>query len=242
MSTTAPPPASPPDRPGRLPRWVLALIALLSLIALVAVVVAVIAIRGPEPATGGQVAPTPVIPASAAGTPTASPSATGAPEATIADGCLGGPSELDRAVITAQKQTPLNEVGAATFTASLMRWVFTGPPPPFQKRTATQILTPDASSAARRSLSSSKDLEGSSGTLDFRDGKYYVESFDGNRAIVSYLGTGHLADNGTPQPDVLLAGSVHLQAVNGVWRYRSLSSERSIEDLQRIGVPYSGGC
>lgn len=233
---TAPPGAGP--RRG-LPRWAWVLIGLLTVIAIVAAAIAVFASRGrqvivlpPEPAaTAVSASP------SATSSPTAS-----APAVTIADGCLGGPTELDRAVLTAQRDAPLTTVGAASFTATLMRWVYAAPPPPYQKVTARQVFTDDVTAAARRSLTSSKDLGGSAGTLDFTNGRYYVESFTGTSAIVSWLGGASPTLNGVPQGSVDLGGTVHLRSVNGAWRYADLTSERSVEDLQRIGTPYSGGC
>ena len=142
----------------------------------------------------------------------------------------------------AQRRAALSRVGAASFTASLMRWSFAGPPPPLQARTAVHIFTPNPTATARKFLSSSRDLKGSSGTMDFTDGRYYIESFDASSAVVSFLATGHLADHGTPQRNVLLGGTVHLQALNGQWHFADLTVGRSIQDLQRMGTPYWGGC
>ena len=228
---------SPPDSgPQRgLPRWAWVLVALLAAVALVAVAVAVFAVRGRTVAH-------PASPPSPAASASPSSSASQAATATLADGCLGGVAELDRAVLAAQRQAPLTPAGAASFTATVIRWAFAGPPPPYQQVTARQVLTDNASPAARRSLSSTKDLAGSTGGVDFTDGKYYVESFDGDSAIVSYVGGANPTLNGVPQGAVLLGGAAHLEAVNGTWHYKDLTSERSIEDLQRIGIPYSGGC
>lgn len=238
MSTTAPTSAPSPDPHRGAPRWAWALIAFLAAVALVAVTVTVFALRGDEdratpPPAGVTQAPST--------TASASPSATGTAE-TVADGCLGGASELDQAVVTAQEQAPLTPAGAAAFTATLMRWAFASPPPPFQARTAKRILAKDATNAARDSLSGTENGEGTTVTLDFSDGRYYVEASTPTTAIVSFRATGHTTIEGAPQPAVLLGGSVHLRAVNGLWRYRDLTDERSLEDLERVGVPYPGGC
>ncbi len=232
---------SPPDSDPRrgLPRWAWVLIALLAIIALVAVAMAVFGRQGrtvvlpPAPAAS----PATTSPAAPSASST-SPPASG----TLADGCLGGVLELDQAVLTAQGQAPLTPAGAASFTATLMRWAFAGPPPAQQAVTAQQVLTGDATPAARRSLSGSKDFQGSAGTLNFNSGKYYVESFNGRTAVVSYLASAAPTVNGVPQGSVLLSGAVQLQAVNGTWHYHDLTGNRSIEDLQGVGVPYSGGC
>ncbi|MEO8224065.1 MAG: hypothetical protein ABI661_04615 [Gammaproteobacteria bacterium] len=160
-----------------------------------------------------------------------------------ADGCLGGSGELDRAVLDAQKAAPLTEAGAAAFTATLMRWTYVGPPPPFQQVTAKQVLTKDASSYAHRTLSSSHDLKGTTGGFDFTDGRYYVEAFDGTSAIVSWSATGHATEaTGTVPEDGLVGGSVHLKAVNGTWHYADQTLERPLLDIERIGTKYAAGC
>jgi len=241
--TTPNAPASPPGPAPRrgLPRWAWVLIALLAAIALVAVAVAVFGRRGqtivlpPAPAPSQSAVSAMPTPEPSSPTPSAAP-------ATLADGCLGGVLELDGAVLAAQRQAPLTPAGAASFTATLVRWAFAAPAPAYQATTAKQIMTADATGAAQRSLSSSKDLGGSTGMIDFSAGKYYVESFTGDGAIVSYLAGSSPYVNGAPQGSVILGGSVRLKAVNGTWHYQDLTGKRSIEDLQRIGVPYSGGC
>jgi len=243
MSTTMASPHTPgPPRQG-MPRWAWAIVALLLVPIVLAVVIAIGVTAGPREShsTTSPVAAVPLPPAPKPAS-SLSPTQASTPAATLADGCAGGASELDQAVITAQKQSPLTPAGAASFTATLERWSFAGPPPAFQKRTSKQIFTANATSAARRSLSSSRDLKGSTGTMDFSTGRYYVKTFDGTSAIVSWLATGHLTDNGVAQPDVLVAGTVHLRSINGTWHYQNTTSERSIEDMQEIGIPYAGGC
>ncbi len=231
---------SPPDsapRPG-LPRWAWILIALLAAIALVAVAVAVFGRQDRTvvlPAVPAPSRPTASLPSS---TTPAPPS----PPETLADGCLGGVLQLDEAVLAAQQQAPLTPAGAASFAATVARWAFSSPSPAGQVPTAKQILAADATDAARHSLSSSSDLQGSGGALDFTGGKYYIEFFDGRSATVSYLASSNPTLDGVPQGQVTLAGTAHLVAVNGTWRYQDLTTSLSIADLQRIGVPYSGGC
>jgi hypothetical protein len=154
---------------------------------------------------------------------------------TVADGCLGGPSELDQAVVRAQSQAPVSAVGAASFTAAVMRWAFAGSQPPLDATTAAQILTSPTSSAAQRSLTVAP------WSLDFDGGKYVVEMFDGSSAIVSWLAFGRPAGE-TPDAELRLSGAVHLQAVDGHWRYQDISSERSAENVARIGTRYASGC
>ncbi len=243
LMTTPKVPASPPGPAPRrgLPRWAWVLIALLAAIALVAVAVAVFGRRGqtivlpPAPAPSQSAI-------SAMPTPEPSSLASSAAPVTLADGCLGGVLELDGAVLAAQRQAPLTPAGAASFTATLVRWAFAAPAPAYQAATAEQIMTANATGAAVRSLSSSKDLANSADALDFSAGKYYVESFTGDSAIVSYLAGGTGTLNGAPVDPGVVGGTVYLKAVNGTWHYQDRTAQRSIEDLQRMGVPYSGGC
>ena len=235
MSSTGQPPS--------VPRWVWEVIAVLVIIAVAAIVVAVVASRGNDSATGSPPLPSPP-PATTAttATGTTAPATSTSAAPTVADGCVGGPTELDQAVLTAQKQSPLTQVGAASFAASLARWAFAAPPPPFQQRTARQILAPKATAAAKNWLSSARDLKGSTGTIDFATGKYYIEAFEGRTAVVSIVAAAHVADKGTPQPEVRVATSLYLRAVNGGWRLENKSDQRSIPDLDRIGVAYTDGC
>ena len=229
--------ATPDSRPRRgLPRWAWVVIGLLTVIAIVAAATA-FAVRG------RQVIVLPPGPAEPASRATSTPTPSALPQAvTLADGCLGGATDLDRAVLTAQGDAPLTPAGAASFSATLVRWVYAAPPPPFQKVTAQQVLTGDATSAVRQSLSSAKDLQGSTVSIDFTDGRYYVESFDGRSAIVSYVASAASTQDGAPLGRAIIGGSAHLEAVNGTWRYRDRSAERTIADIQRIGSPYAGGC
>lgn len=233
--------ASKPDSGPRrgLPRWAWVLIGLLTVIAIVSAAIAVFASRGRQVVV---LPPEPAPPAASAATPSPSASTSAAP-VTLADGCLGGATDSDRAVLTAQRDAPLTQAGAASFTATLVRWAFAVPPPPFQKVTAEQVLAPGATAAAQRSLSSAKQItDGSTATFSFANGRYYVEAFDGRSAIVSYVADARVTADGRPLQGAAIGGSIHLEAVNGVWRYQDRSAERAIEDIQRVGQPYSGGC
>lgn len=220
-----------------LPRWAWVLIGLLTVIAIVAVAIAVFAARGRQVVV---LPPEPTPSASASPTPSPSPPAA-TPVVTLADGCLGGATELDRAVLTAQRDAPLTAAGAAAFAATFLRWATATPAPPFQDVTAEQVLTDGATSAAR-ALSGTRDPAGSTFTTSFAEGEYYIEAFDETRAIVSLLGTASGTSQGVPQGEALVAGTITLDAVNGTWRLQDLSEGRSLADLQRIGTPYSGGC
>lgn len=233
--------SAPPDSGPRrgLPRWAWVLIGLLAVIAIVAAAIAVFTARGKQVIVLPP-SPTPAV-ASAGPTPSSSPSAS-ISDATLADGCLGGATELDRAVLTAQRDAPLTPAGAASFTATLVRWATATPPPPYQAQTARQVLAGDATPAATRFPSGSHALPGAVGSIDFADGRYYVEAFDGRSAIVSYVGTGTATQDGVPQGSGYLAGATHLVAQNGTWHLADISAERDLTDLLRVGSPYAGGC
>lgn len=158
-----------------------------------------------------------------------------------ADGCLGGPTGLDQAVLTAQRQAPLTETGAAAFAATVLRWATATPAPPSQDVTAEQILAEDATTAARN-LSGTKDPQGYTGSVSFSDGEYYVEVFDGTSAIVSVIGRVTGTRNGAPLGEAFVYPAIRLTAQNGSWRFQDISEERTLANLQRIGTPYAGGC
>lgn len=241
-------PTSPPKPRAGLPRWAWALIALLVVVTVISVTVAVFASSGrevivlPPPNTG-----TPTAPATAPISPPASPSATaGSSSPPVADGCLGGATNLDQAVLAAQQQADLTPAGAAGFTATLVRWALSGPPSPYQRVTADKILTRDATSAARNALSSTKTTspgaDNSTASIVFTDGRYYIEAADTSTAIISWVATARGTLSGSPLAPATIAGTIHLKSINGVWRLQDLTYDRSIEDISNIGTPYAGGC
>lgn len=239
MSTPARPADGSPS--SRVPRWAWAVMVLLLLVAVVAVTVAVFAPRGQQPLPAPGAAAPPTAPVAPSPTPSPAPSTTPTQAPEQASGCLGGPAELDAAVLAAQQQAPLTAEGAAAFAATFLRWGTGTPAAPFQAETAEQVLSPDATDAARN-ISGTRDAEGTTFSMSFEDGRYYVESYDNTSAIVSVLGLGSGTDNGIPAGEGQLWGSVRLEAINGTWRVRDITDDRSAEDLQRIGTPFVGGC
>jgi hypothetical protein len=211
----------------RLPRWAIALIALLALTAVVAVTVAIEATRN----TKTNATPTP--------TTTRLPPAGDSASFPGANGCLGGTSDLDNAVLEAQRTAPLTEVGAAEFAATMYRWAATYPAPSQQALTANTILAPGATDAARHLLTASLPPQGDALSLSFAESRYHVEVFDGTSAVVSLIATATI--NPGSQTG-LLGGSIHLQAINGSWRFLNIDAARQIDSLLQIGTPYVGGC
>lgn len=223
---------------GRLPRWAWALIVLLVVVTALAVAVATFAVRGRavlDPPAASLPSPTR---SEGAGTKT-SPN-----QPATARGCLGGSSDLDAAVIAAQEQAALTPEGAAEFTAALTRWAGALPPSRTQKSIATKLLAADATKLAGQALSSADRTwpAGRTARLDFAEGRYYVEDFNGGEAAVTYyaglLGT----SNGQRLPAAEVAGTLHLQAVAGHWRLFDITFTRTIADAKTLGSPYVGGC
>jgi hypothetical protein len=246
MTTVTPPtpPAAPasPTPAGRSPRRG-RIVAATGVIAIAAVTVAVL-VSGRGSSTDADPSPVP--------TPYTGPIS----PAFVADGCLGGAGpeagalgnpDLSKIVLAAQKAAPLTEKGAAEFTAALLRWSTESPRPPGKAAAAAQILAPDATDAARKHLALPV-TKGTTSRADFNDGRYLVDSFDpgsagaGARAVVSWLAVGHSTQDGTAMDDVTFGGTAHLVAVGGAWRLQDESAGRSVEEMQRVGIPYAGGC
>ena len=228
------------ERRSRVPRWAWALMAILLIVAIIAATVAVLIFRGGQTQ---RVQPPPVTASPEPASPPASPAPDeqSAPPSARADGCLGGPTELDQAVITAQEQAPLTEDGAAAFAATAIRWAMIVPAPRYQSQTADRVLVRNATASARN-LSGTKDAGDTTLKPSTVDARYYVESYEPTRAIVSVTtqitGTRGAIEQG--QADV--SGSLTLVAVNGQWRLQDITDGRSVEDLQRVGTVYAGGC
>jgi hypothetical protein len=227
MSTTMPPttpPATPssPD-PGRspragAPRWAWALIAILAVIAIVA---ATVAITGRDSGDDTAAAPPPT--------------------GRAADGCLGGIEDLDEALLTAQREAPLTSEGAAAFVATFNRWAIAAPLPADKAATAGQILAEDVTDDARQAARVF-DPKGTTSRADFSNGRYYVESFAGDTAIVSWTASAVATRAGQELPVATIGGAAHLTAVDGVWRYADQSLARPLEEIRRLGRAYVGGC
>lgn len=221
----------------RVPRWAWVLMAGLLIIALIAGIAVVLVLRG---AQTERVQPSP---ASEAPPPASAPAPgeTSAAPSGRADGCLGGPTDLDRAVTSAQEQAPLTEDGAASFAATVIRWAMIVPAPRAQAQTADQVLVRNATAAARN-LSGAQDPGDATLTPSTVDARYYVESYEPTRAVVSVTTqiTGTRAGVQQGQADV--SGSLTLVAVSGQWRLQDITDGRSVEDLQRVGTVYAGGC
>jgi hypothetical protein len=230
MTTTTQTQDPPPTRQPRRgpPRWAWVLIATVVVLALVVVAVLVYADRG-RATLAPQAQPAPMAPGNG-------------PGGTLADGCLGGRTDLDQAMLTAQKQAPLTAAGAAAYAATLMRWSIETPAPAHQKATAQQILSTDATPAALHSLSSSVDPQGWTSTVSSAAGSFYIESFDGHAAAVSVRVGLTGTQNGVAAEPANLGGTMYLESVGGLWRYRDHAYGRSLEDMDRLGTPYAGGC
>lgn len=251
MTTTTPPtppPSAPSSGAGGLSRpatWRRSRLA-----AGVAAAVAAVAVTGLV--FGGNNSPGPDPGPAAAAAP--EPPAFSGPISPVyvADGCLGGAGpeagalgnpDLSQVVLAAQKAAPITAKGAAEFTAALLRWSKESPLPPNLAATARQILAPDATPAARAYVAIPA-TKGATSRIDFNAGRYNVDSFDGKRAVIAWVAIGHSTRDGVELPDVELAGTVTLTAVNGRWRLQDAPAAGSsdMSDFARVVTPYAGGC
>lgn len=216
--------------------------------ALVAVIVALVAVSATVliMAPRGRQA-VDALPSTPPSTPVATPSATAtaspspATAQITADGCLGGAIELNRAVISAQEQAPLTSKGAAAFTATLLRWTSAAPAPAYKADAASQILSTDASPIARDQVAIQTPANQTS-AADFTTGRFYVESYTPNRAVVSFVGRFQGTQDGTAVTPATISGAVTLNAQNGTWHFQDLTSQREVSDLLAVSSPYTGGC
>lgn len=243
MNTATPPtPAAPPAGPGGRPGASRATrIAAGVAVAVTAVVVTTVALSGRGSPPALVAAPQPPAPYSGPVTPVY-----------VADGCLGGAGpeagvlgnpDLSQVVLAAQKAAPITAKGAAEFTAAFYRWAGESPLPPAKAATARQILAVDATPAARKYVALPA-TKGTTTRIDFNDGRYNVDAFDGKRAVISWAAAGHGTRDGAEPGDVNLAGTVALVAVQGVWRLQDLPASTSLamSDFARVVTPYAGGC
>ena len=232
-------PGPGPAAPSQgLPRWAWALIAALVVTTALATTVATFAARGRDIL---RPAATPTAPQPTLSEGAGSPNPSGTPT-TRADGCLGGASDLNQAVLAAQKEAPLTPEGAAAFTATLVRWAYSWPPPEGQKSIAREIFAQDATAAARSSLSSTKSVLGDSEVgVSFNGGRFYLEAFTSKDAVVTWLGSALVVEGKKPG-EAWVSATVHLTHVGNEWRYSDLSTTRSIPEMQSIGNLYVGGC
>ena len=226
------PPAQPPRRKrGRFLRF----LGVLALAAVLLVVAGGLFLRygtnlpTPEPAPSAASPAAPL-------TPSAGPSA-----GATADGCLGGSVEVDRAVITAQERAGLDEAGAAAFVATLLRWGLRTPASVTKPETAERVVAAEATEPAR-SLGEIREEPGATTAVDFAQGRFFVEGFDGTTAVVSVIARATGTKDGQAYAPALLYPTVTIVAQDGVWRVQDYGGTRSLEDLQGISVPYTGGC
>ncbi|PPK98184.1 hypothetical protein CLV92_102337 [Kineococcus xinjiangensis] len=229
--------------PRGVPRWAFALVALLAVAALGAVlavaavhrarVAAALPAAGPVRALAGPDA----VPAAAAGLP-----AVGLPDAAaVPAGCLGGEVDLDTAVLTAQREAPPTPAGAAAFAATVLRWATATPAPPQQAATAGAVLTPDATAAARN-LSGVHEPGSATLTTSVAEGRWYLEAFTPEEAVVSVVGRARGTRDGEPAGEAWVAGSLVLRQLEGTWRLHDITGARPVEEIMDIGRPFPGGC
>lgn len=231
------PPPAPAEQPRRWTRRLLRFAVILTLAVLLLTVSAGLFLRfgtgwlTPEPA--------PTAPTAQPEAPV-SPAPGGAAPASV-DGCLGGPVDVDRAVVSAQERAALDEAGAAGFAATVLRWALSTPASASKPETAERVLAPGATEAAR-SLGEVREQEGTTTAVDFTQGRYYLEAFDGTTAVVSVVARGTGTYEGAPYDPAVLYPTITLVAEDGVWRVQDYGGDRSLDELQGLSAPYTGGC
>lgn len=225
MSTL--PSTSMPDPPRRRRGPVLLLIAVVLVVALLAALVI-----GWAAAGRGDPGPT----------PTTDPTPTESTSTGVANGCLGGAADLDDAVLAAQQEAPLTEVGAAEFAATYLRWAGVLPPTADHQATAQQLWSADATTEVTSIFDDSAEFEGWLSRPNMLEGRYYVEEFSAERAVVSVLFSLTGTRDGQPLDAAEAVGALTLVATDGQWRVQDFGGSRSINDLKSLGTPYAGGC
>ena len=230
-------PAAP--RGGSLPRWVWAVIVLLVVVTALAVTVATFAVRGRD-VLNPPAATTLPAPTHSEGAGTTSPQQ----QDLVAVGCLGGAANLDAAVLDAQARAPRTPAGAAAFAATLVRWAGQLPPSRYQRTIAARLLTDDATKMAVEALGSAERTwpAGKTARFDFASGRYYVEEFRGNEAVITYWATVHGVENAQILPDASVSSTLHFRLSGNAWRLFDVTSTRSLAESSSIGTAYIGGC
>lgn len=187
-------------------------------------------------------------------TPTSSPTTatpTTAPTTDIAraaNGCLGGAVVDANMVLTAQQTAPLDDIGAAEFAASIVRWSGTGPttmPPTGEVDSVLGAISGDAQLSA--AIAASFDSQGASETartgpeVTTLGGGYYIESSTADTVVVSVLLT---VPEWSPSTEDIWAGSgmLTLERSSGAWLLTGTGGARTPDDLKTIMTPFVGGC
>lgn len=182
-------------------------------------------------------------------TPSADPTSPTGEEARVANGCLGGQAVTAQTVLTAQQQAQLDDIGAAEFAATFVRWIGvsdrTLPPLDEVPIVVDSVAAADAASTVL-------DLEEASARLGAGservgpailtvDGGYYIESTADDEVEVSVLVTvPEFAESG--EGTWAAAGLLVLNRSGGEWRVVDVTSARTPDDLGSIMTPFAGGC
>lgn len=183
------------------------------------------------------------------GTPT-SPSATPTEdvEARAANGCLGGATVNAAMILEAQRQAPRDDIGAAEFTASFMRWAgvsdTTLPPlaelDPVFSAVIENVELSSELVAATQSLNAS-ETERTGPSITGTGGGYYIESTSKDTVVVSVM---MVVPEWSPSPEQVWGGSatMTLTRSSGSWLIEKWDATRTPEDMTEIMTPFVGGC
>lgn len=219
----------------------------LVLVALVAVVILVAATVAATNVLGGDEPDPPTTSASSASSgessPASSPVSTGS--AAGASGCLGGVNPT-AAVLTAQKEAPLDGKGAAAFAATVMRWRSQYPVDPDYATKARQVMSPDAGSELL-TLDPPKAGEQDSVWGSTEGARYRVSEISDSSATVEmtmpFFATTKEYPDGV---EVSSAARWRLVADGGRWRVADMDAldenDPARAEVDSNGMSYKGVC
>jgi hypothetical protein len=187
--------------------------------------------------------------AASTATPTSSPAATESPDLGDPSGCLGGPERNSAMLLTASDDAPFDKVGAVDFAAAFVRWVQRYPYPSADEAAEVQraaLASESFTSDLAQYLADKPDLSGGivapgeNYYMNTVPGVWYVESFEGESAVVS-IGSGFVID-GALSSNLRSSITVSLTWDGERWRVTDADGMRTPAELYQIGTNFKEGC
>lgn len=165
----------------------------------------------------------------------------------VANGCLGGQALTAQTVLTAQRDAQLDDIGAAEFAATLMRWGggAGGAPPAEEVPIVLDAIRADNASEKvithHERLADITEAERQGIGTSTVEGGYYVESSTDDEVVVSVLTVDRAPD---PEEGEVMASSSSwtLDRSTGTWMLVDFGGTREVDDLAGIMSPFVGGC
>lgn len=163
--------------------------------------------------------------------PTTAPSAADDPLGGVAHACFGG-SDPYEAVLVAQEQAPLTEAGAASFTATFVRWQLAVPVDPEMNEKLDQVTTMGRDGALARQSAINQQIDPTieTQTPNFEDAKYRFYAFMGGTVALQmrYKIDLEYTDGTTSQ--VEMTGGWALEPTTGQFRMKLSYPEEYLEE------------